>query len=167
MVTLLTSLPRQALSDEGQLFSRVVSLLNIQPMLHVDYTATASSLDLLAPHQNTLEELSVASAQWDPLSGPLSGSAGSGADLVLCNHTWAPARMDPAPLVANLAAAAKPQGFVLLHTLLRGEALGDMVAFLSSCVQSNSQGGLLTQVSTRSREGAGVLVAVDFCAPVQ
>ncbi|KAM6897707.1 fatty acid synthase [Xenentodon cancila] len=135
----------EALSDEGQLFSQVVPLLNIQPMLQVDYRATASSVDLLAPHQTTLEELSVASAQWDPLTGPPSGTEASGVDLVLFNHIWAPGREDPAMLVANLAAAAKPQGFVLLHTILKGETLGDMVAFLSSCVQDGSRGGLLTQ----------------------
>ncbi|XP_020494498.2 fatty acid synthase [Labrus bergylta] len=135
----------EALSDDGQLFSRVVPLLNIQPMLRVDYTATASNLDLLTPHQTSLEELAVASAQWDPLTGPAPGGAVGGADLVLCNHAWGPLRMDPGLLVANLASAAKQGGFVLLHTLLKGETLGEMVAFLSSSTQNSSQQGLLTQ----------------------
>uniref|UniRef100_A0A8P4GFA7 Fatty acid synthase n=1 Tax=Dicentrarchus labrax TaxID=13489 RepID=A0A8P4GFA7_DICLA len=135
----------EALSNDGQLFSRVVALLNIQPMLRVDYTATAPDLSLLTPHQSALEELAVTSAQWDPLTGPAPGGAVGGADLVLCNHAWGPLRTDPELLVANLASGAKQGGFVLLHTLLKGETLGETVAFLSSTTQSSSQQGLLTQ----------------------
>lgn len=135
----------EALSDDGQLFSRVVPLLNIQPMLRVDYTATAASLELLAPHQAPLEELCVAAAQWDPLTGPAAGDVAVGADLVLCNHAWGPVRTEPRLLVANLASGAKESGFVLLHTLLKGETVGEAVAFLSSTAQSSSQQGLLTQ----------------------
>ncbi|XP_070847252.1 fatty acid synthase [Chaetodon trifascialis] len=135
----------EALSDDGQLFSRVVALLNIQPMLHVDYTATATSLDLLTPHQATLEELAVTSAQWNPLIGPAPGGVVGGADLVLCNHAWGPLRMDPGLLMKNLASGANQEGFVLLHTLLKGETLGETVAFLSSTAQSSSQQGLFTQ----------------------
>ncbi|XP_073345432.1 fatty acid synthase isoform X2 [Pagrus major] len=136
----------EALSNDGQLFPRVVALLNIQPMLSVDYTATATHLDLLAPHQATLEELAVTSAQWDPLIGPAPGGMVGGADLVLCNHSWGPLRTDPGLLVTNLASGAKQGGFILLHTLLKGETLGETVAFLSSTAQSSSQHrGLLTQ----------------------
>ncbi|XP_040922555.1 fatty acid synthase-like [Toxotes jaculatrix] len=135
----------EALSNDGQLFSRVVPLLNIQPMLHVDYTATATNLDLLTPHQAKLEELAVTAAQWDPLMGPVPGGAVGGADLVVCNHAWGPLRMDPGLLMANLSSGAKQGGFVLLHTLLKGETLGETVAFLSSTGQSSSQQGLLTQ----------------------
>lgn len=139
--------PTQALSNDGQLFSRVVPLLNIQPMLHVDYTATATNLDLLTTHQATLEELAVASAQWDPLMGPAPGGLVGGADLVVCNHAWGPLSLDPGLLMSNLSSGAKQGGFVLLHTLLKGETLGETVAFLSSTAQSRSQKGLLTQVS--------------------
>lgn len=136
----------QALSNDGQLFSRVVALLNTQPMLQVDYTATATNLDLLTPHQATLEELAVASAQWDPLMGPVPGGVVDGADLVLCNHAWGPLRTDPGLLMKNLASGARKGGFVLLHTLLKGETLGETVSFLSSTTKSRSQRGLLTQV---------------------
>lgn len=136
----------EALSNDGQLFPRVVALLNIQPMLRVDYTATATHLDLLTSHQATLEELAVTSAQWDPLMGPAPGGIVGGADLVLCNHSWGPLRTDPGLLVTNLASGAKQGGFILLHTLLKGETLGETVAFLSSTAQSSSQHrGLLTQ----------------------
>lgn len=140
--------PYQAFSNDGQLFSRMVSLLNIQPMLRVDYIATATNLDLLTPHQATLEELAVTSAQWDPLMGPAPGGVVGGADLVVCNHAWGPLKTDPGLLLANLASGAKEGGFVLLHTLLKGETLGETVAFLCSTAQSaSSQQGLLTQVS--------------------
>ncbi|XP_030610501.1 LOW QUALITY PROTEIN: fatty acid synthase [Archocentrus centrarchus] len=135
----------EALSNDGQLFSHVVPLLNIQPMLQVEYTATATDLDLLSPHQATFEELGVASVQWNPLTGPGVGDMSSSADLVLCNHAWGPLKTDPRLLVANLVSGAKHHGFVLLHTLLKGETLGETVSFLSSTVQSNSQQGLLTQ----------------------
>lgn len=112
-------------------------------MLHVDYTATAASLDLLAPQQAAMEELGVSAAQWDPLTG--SAPAG-GADLVVCNHAWGPLRTEPERLVENLSSGAKQGGFILLHTLLKGETLGETVAFLSSTAESSSQQGLLTQV---------------------
>lgn len=115
-------------------------------MLRVDYTATAASLDLLAPHQAPLEELGVTAAQWDPLTGPAAGDIAVWADLVLCNHAWGPVRTEPRLLVANLASGAKESGFVLLHTLLKGETVGETVAFLSSTAESSSQQGLLTQV---------------------
>uniref|UniRef100_A0A7N9B0T0 Fatty acid synthase n=1 Tax=Mastacembelus armatus TaxID=205130 RepID=A0A7N9B0T0_9TELE len=135
----------EALSNDGQLFSRVVPLLNIQPMLRVDYTATATSVDLLTPHQASLEELAVTLAQWDPLMGPAPGGMLGGADLVVCNHAWGPLGTDPELLLANLSSGAKQGGFVLLHTLLKGETLGETVTFLSTTAQIHSQQGLLTQ----------------------
>ncbi|XP_041672485.1 fatty acid synthase [Cheilinus undulatus] len=132
----------EAFSDDGQLFSRVVPLLNIQPMLRLDYTATTSNLDLLTPHQASLEELAVTSAQWDPLTAP---APVGGADLVLCNHAWGPLKVAPAQLMDNLASGAKLGGFVLLHTLLKGETLGETIAFLSSSAQNSNQQGMLTQ----------------------
>lgn len=115
-------------------------------MLHVDYTATAPDLALLEPHKGVLEELAVASAQWNSLTQPAPAGLGSGADLVLCNHAWAPLKTEPRLLVANLLSAAKQQGFVLLHTLLRGETLGETVSFLTSSTQNSDQSVLLTQV---------------------
>ncbi|XP_069024612.1 fatty acid synthase isoform X1 [Embiotoca jacksoni] len=135
----------EALSNDGQLASRVVPLLNIQPMLHVDYTATAPSLDLLTPHQTGLEELAVTAARWNPAEDPAPGGAASGADLVLCNHAWGPLRTDPGLLLTNLSSATKQQGFVLLHVLLKGETLGETVDFLCSSSQSGGQSGLLSQ----------------------
>lgn len=49
--------------------------------------------------------------------------------------------------MSNLVSAAKPQGFVLLHTLLKGETLGETVSFLTSMTQNSNQPGLLTQVN--------------------
>ncbi|XP_046888952.1 fatty acid synthase isoform X1 [Hypomesus transpacificus] len=133
----------EALSSDGRLFSRAVPLFNIQPMLRLDYTATSTTADLLTPLQGALEELGASSAPWDPQSVPVPGALG-GADLVACNHAWGALAGEAGALVANLASGAKEGGFVLLHTLLKGETLGETVAFLSSS-SSNSHQGLLTQ----------------------
>uniref|UniRef100_A0A673MK06 Fatty acid synthase n=1 Tax=Sinocyclocheilus rhinocerous TaxID=307959 RepID=A0A673MK06_9TELE len=130
----------EALAADGHVFSRAVGLLNIQPMLRLDYTASDVSIDQLSAHQSSLEEQGISTAQWDPLQGPATGGL-DGADLVVCNcatgHT-----ANPALLIENLTSAAREGGFVLLHTLLRGDTLGETVAFLTS---QNNQEGLLTQ----------------------
>ncbi|XP_068199679.1 fatty acid synthase [Antennarius striatus] len=136
----------EAFSNDGQLFSCVVALLNIQPMLRVDYTATATNLDLLTSHQDVLKELSVASSQWDPLINLAPGVVVGGADLVLCNHSWGSLTTDPLQLMTNLASGARQGGFVLLHTLLKGETLGETVSFLSSTSKNTPHRRLLTQV---------------------
>ncbi|KAG7491726.1 hypothetical protein MATL_G00007310 [Megalops atlanticus] len=130
----------EALSNDGRMFTRAVSLLNIQPMLRLDYTATDVTADLLTPHQASLQDLGVTAGQWDPNQSPAPGNMG-GADLVVCNCTAAPLP-SPAEAVGNLALAAKEGGFVLLHTLLKGDTLGETVAFLTT---QNHQQGLLSQ----------------------
>lgn len=131
----------QALAANGRVFSRAVGLLNIQPMLRLDYTASDISIDQLSAHQSSLEEQGISSAQWDPLQGPATGGL-DGADLVVCNTAVGPTS-NPALLIENLTSAVREDGFVLLHTLLRGDTLGETVAFLTS--QSNQE-GFLTQV---------------------
>uniref|UniRef100_A0A8C9SU62 Fatty acid synthase n=1 Tax=Scleropages formosus TaxID=113540 RepID=A0A8C9SU62_SCLFO len=131
----------EALSTDGRMFSRAVGLLNIQPMLRVEYTATDVAADLLAPHQCLFEELGLFTGQWDPYKAPVPGGLG-GVDLVACNCV-ASTLPNPAVMVGNLASAAKEGGFVLLHTLLKGDTLGETVAFLTS---QNIQQGLLSQV---------------------
>uniref|UniRef100_A0A8C1I655 Fatty acid synthase n=1 Tax=Cyprinus carpio TaxID=7962 RepID=A0A8C1I655_CYPCA len=130
----------EALAADGRVFSRAVGLLNIQPMMRLDYTASDVSIDQLSAHQSSLEEQGISTAQWDPLQGPATGGL-DGADLVVCNcvsgHT-----ANPALLIENLTSAVREGGFVLLHTLLRGDTLGETVAFLTS---QNNQEGLLTQ----------------------
>lgn len=115
-------------------------------MLQLDYTATTAHLDLLDVHQATLEDLAVGSAQWDPMLGPAPAGLEGAADLVLCNHASGPLCTDPEVLMTNLASGAKKGGFVLLHTLLKGETLAETISFLSSTTNSKSQTGLLTQV---------------------
>uniref|UniRef100_A0A8C2AHR4 Fatty acid synthase n=1 Tax=Cyprinus carpio TaxID=7962 RepID=A0A8C2AHR4_CYPCA len=130
----------EALAADGRVFSRAVGLLNIQPMMRLDYTASDVSIDQLSAHQSSLEEQGISTAQWDPLQGTATGGL-DGADLVVCNcasgHT-----ANPALLIENLTSAVREGGFVLLHTLLRGDTLGETVAFLTS---QNNQEGLLTQ----------------------
>lgn len=115
-------------------------------MLQLDYTATATKKDLLNPHQTILEELAVHSAQWDPLASPLPAGVAGGADLVMCNHAWGSLIADPRLLMKNLASGARQGGFVLFHTLLKGETIGETVSFLSSAEKGGNQQGLLTQV---------------------
>lgn len=141
------SLPPQALSSDGRLFSRAVPLLNIQPMLRIDYVATAMTLDLLTPHQTTLDALGVTAAQWDPHQGPVPGGAVGGADLVVCNHAWGPLGAGAEVVVENLASGAKEGGFVMLHTLLKGETLSETVAFLTSKDSKANRQRLFSQVS--------------------
>uniref|UniRef100_A0AAY5EZH5 Fatty acid synthase n=1 Tax=Electrophorus electricus TaxID=8005 RepID=A0AAY5EZH5_ELEEL len=131
----------EALSSVGHVFSRAVGLLNIQPMLRLDYTASDITPDLLAPLQSSLEEKGISSAQWDPEQGPAAGALAA-ADLVVCNCAAAGPVASPGALLDNLASAAREGGFVLLHTLLKGDPLGEMVAFLTSL---DSQSRLLTQ----------------------
>lgn len=116
-------------------------------MLQLDYTATATNKDLLTPHQTVLEELAVRTAQWDPLAAPLPAGVAGEADLVMCNHAWGSLSTDPRLLMKNLASGARPGGFVLFHTLLKGETIGETVGFLSSTEKDRNQQGLLTQVS--------------------
>lgn len=130
----------EALSTDGRVFSRAVNLLNIQPMLRLDYTASDISTDQLNAHQSSLEEQGISSAQWDPLQGPATGGL-VGADLVVCNAAVGPVA-NPSLMIENMASAAREGGFVLLHTLLSGETLGETVAFLTS---QNNRDGLLTQ----------------------
>lgn len=145
MSSLLLPFSSQALAGDGRMFSRAVSLLNIQPMLRLDYTATDASADQLAPHQASLDELGVSAGQWNPLGGPAPGNMG-GADLVMCNCATGPLP-NPAEALGNLVSGVKEGGFVLLHTLLKGDTLGETVAFLTT---QNHQQDLLSQVRNPS-----------------
>ncbi|XP_062859033.1 fatty acid synthase [Trichomycterus rosablanca] len=130
----------EALSSDGRVFSRAVRTLNIQPMLRLDYTASDVNAELLSNQQSTLEDLGVSAAQWDPHQGPVTGNLG-GVDLVVCNCVPGPV-LNPEVLLENLTSATREGGFVLLHTLLKGDTLGETVAFLTSQENKNR---LLTQ----------------------
>ncbi|KAL0983890.1 hypothetical protein UPYG_G00134400 [Umbra pygmaea] len=134
----------EVFSSDGQLFSQAIPLLNIQPMLRLDYVATATTLDLLTPYQTTLDDLGVTSAQWDPQQGPVPAGAIGAADLVVCNHAWGTLGAEAEVVVGNLASGAKEGGFVMLHTLLKGDTLGETMAFLSSKNSQKTQHGLLS-----------------------
>ncbi|NWR04682.1 FAS synthase, partial [Paradoxornis webbianus] len=119
----------EANAGSGQLFSRVKSILNAQPLLQVDYTATDSVVENLSAIETELQEAGVDSKQWDPSSLP-SGNL-TDADLVVYNCSTS-VLVNPTETLSNLAAAVKEGGFVLLHTLLKGETLGEIVSFLTS-----------------------------------
>ncbi|KAM6473364.1 fatty acid synthase isoform 2-T2 [Liasis olivaceus] len=132
----------EALTGDGHLFSRVTSILNTQPMLQLDYTATDQVLKNLASLESHLQEIGVSIDQWDPTHPP-SGSL-MNADLLVCNCSLN-ALSKPAKTLSNMAAAVKDGGFILLHTLLKGETLGEIVAFLTS-PGLQEKPGLLNQV---------------------
>ncbi|KAL2077918.1 hypothetical protein ACEWY4_025603 [Coilia grayii] len=129
----------EVMSGEGRVFSRAVDLLNIQPMLHVDYTATDASGDLLASLESSMDDLGVSSAVWDPTQSAAAGVP-MDADLVICNCVLSD--IPVVEMLPNLASAARDGGFVLLHTLPKGDILGDTLAFLTP---QKNQKGLLTQ----------------------
>ncbi|KAM4844089.1 fatty acid synthase [Thomomys bottae] len=134
----------EVLAGEGRLYSRVPPLLNTQPMLQLDYTATDRLPQALEAAQPQLQQQGIAQGQWDPTEAAPS-NLGT-ADLVVCNCALGLA--SPASALGNMAAALKEGGFLLLHTLLRGHALGETLAFLSS----EPQGGpsLLSQAEWES-----------------
>ncbi|XP_067914268.1 fatty acid synthase [Heterodontus francisci] len=128
-------------AGNGNLYSRIVPLLNNQPIINLDYIATDLNLDSLSASQNQLQEMGVSIDQWNPMSPATSNLAN--AQLVACNSS-AFLFEDPQTVVSNMAAAVKEGGFLLLHTLLKGEILGETIAFLTGKDPKQSQ-GLLTQ----------------------
>lgn len=119
----------QAFAESGHLFSRVKSILNAQPLLQVDYTATDCILETLSAKEAELQDAGVSFSQWDPSNLP-SGNL-TNADLVVCNCSTS-VLGNATEILSNLAAAAKEGGFVLIHTLLKGQTLGEIVSFLTS-----------------------------------
>lgn len=129
------------LAGDGHLYSRVPALLNTQPMLQLDYTATDRQAQVLEAAASLLQQYEVAQGKWDP-ADPAPSSLGM-ADLLVCNCAVA-SLGDPALALGNMAAALKEGGFLLLHAVLRGHALGDILALLSSEPQHGPS--LLSQV---------------------
>ncbi|XP_068119118.1 fatty acid synthase [Hyperolius riggenbachi] len=131
----------EAFAENGHLSSHVLSLLNTQPMLQVDYTATDPSLEVLSAMSSDLEAAGISVDQWDPLATPPSNL--SGADLLVCNCS-SHLLKEPGKVLPNLAAAVKEGAFVLLHTLLKGDILGETIAFLRT-QNLQQKDGLLSQ----------------------
>ncbi|XP_043924165.1 fatty acid synthase [Protopterus annectens] len=132
----------EVLSGTGNLFSRVVALLNTQPMLQLDYTATDPDPDHLTTNESKLQEFGVSALQWDPAT-PASGFL-TGADLVVCNASTTFLN-NPTEMVSNMAATLKEGGFILLHTLLKANTIGETTAFLTT-VNSKHHSGLLSKM---------------------
>lgn len=98
-------------------------------MLQLDYTATDAVTEVLTSHESHLQEIGVSIDQWDPAKPP-SGAL-INADLLVCNCSLNTFK-NPAEVLSNMAATVKEGGFVLLHTLLKGETLGEIVRFLTN-----------------------------------
>lgn len=118
----------EVLAGDGHLYSHIPDLLNTHPMLQLDYTATDRRPQALEVAQDKLTQLGVAQGQWDPVD-PVPSSLGA-ADLLVCNGAVATLG-DLNLALANMAAALKEGGFLLLHTVLRGHTLGETLAFLT------------------------------------
>uniref|UniRef100_A0A673VNW4 Fatty acid synthase n=1 Tax=Suricata suricatta TaxID=37032 RepID=A0A673VNW4_SURSU len=132
----------EVLAGDGNLYSHVPALLTIHPMLQLDYTATDRHPQALEAAQAKLQQLGIAQSQWDP-SEPAPGNLGT-ADLLLCNCAVA-SLGDPATAICNMGAALKEGGFLLLHALLKGHPVGEMVAFLTCPEPQRGQQSLLSQ----------------------
>ncbi|NWR76452.1 FAS synthase, partial [Centropus unirufus] len=118
----------EVLAGSGQLFSRIKSALATHPLLHPDYIATDLSLEALSATETELQDAGVAFSQWDP-SSPPPGNL-TDADLVVFNCSSV--QENTPEIFSNLVAGVKEGGFVLIHTLLGGETLGEFVSFLTS-----------------------------------
>ncbi|KAG8507553.1 Fatty acid synthase [Galemys pyrenaicus] len=134
----------EVLAADGRLYSRVPALLNTQPLLQLDYTATDRHAQALQAAQAELQQLEVAQAQWDPME-PAPSSLG-GADLLMCNCALA-SLGHPATALRHMAAALKDGGFLLLHALLAAHPLGETVALLT---RPEPRQGLLSQEAWES-----------------
>ncbi|NXY81485.1 FAS synthase, partial [Alcedo cyanopectus] len=119
----------EALAGSGCLFSRVRSTLNTQPLLQMEYIATDSTLKALPASETELQDAGISFSKWDP-SHPPSGNL-TNADLVVYNCSTSVLGNTP-EIIANLTAAVKEGGFVLLHTLLKGETIAEIVSFLTN-----------------------------------
>ncbi|NXC72710.1 FAS synthase, partial [Anhinga anhinga] len=119
----------EAFAGSGQLFSRIINILKTQPLLQVDYIATDCLLKNLPDNEKELQDDEVTFSQWDPSKHPSENL--TDADLVVYNYSKNVLE-NTTEILSNLAAAVKEGGFILLHTLLKGEALGETISFLTS-----------------------------------
>ncbi|NXX48511.1 FAS synthase, partial [Tricholaema leucomelas] len=117
----------EALAGNGHLFPRVTKILNAQPVLQMEYIATDTSQKALS--ETEIQDAGISFSQWDP-SSPPSGNL-TNADLVVYNYTTSVVG-NTKEIIPNLAAALKEGGFLLVHTLFRGETLAETVSFLTS-----------------------------------
>nr|XP_033816212.1 fatty acid synthase [Geotrypetes seraphini] len=132
----------EALAEDGNLFSRIPALLNTQPLLQLEYIATDVQTDILLAEQSQLKDTGISTKQWDPKS--VAPEALTNADLVICNcSTYF--LQNPPQALSNMTSAIKEGGFLLLHTLLKGDTLGETVSFLLTQDLEQKQ-GFLSQV---------------------
>ncbi|KAM8947762.1 fatty acid synthase isoform 2-T2 [Pelodytes ibericus] len=132
----------EALAGNGNMSSYVLSLLNTQPMLQLDYIATDPALEILSETENSLKDIGGSVETWDP-TGPASSNL-TNADLLVCNCS-AHLMKSPKQVLPNMVATVKEGGFILLHTLLKGDTLGETIAFLRTQSLQQKE-GLLSQV---------------------
>ncbi|XP_053308944.1 fatty acid synthase [Spea bombifrons] len=131
----------EALAGNGHLSSYVLSILNTQPMLQLDYIATDPTIEFLSDIENNLKDFGGSIEPWDP-TGSAPGNLAN-ADLLVCNCA-AHLLKNPTQVLPNMASTVKEGGFVLLHTLLKGDTIGETMAFLRT-QNVHQKDGLLSQ----------------------
>ncbi|XP_030061052.1 fatty acid synthase [Microcaecilia unicolor] len=132
----------EALAGDGNLSFRILALLNTQPLLQLEYIATDVQTDVLLAEQSRLKETGISREQWDPENAAPGVLAN--ADLVICDCSTH-FLQNPLQALTNMAATIKEGGFVLLHTLLKGNTLGETISFLLS-QDLEQKHGFLSQV---------------------
>lgn len=111
--------------------------------MQLEYVATDCTPEALSANETELHDAGISFSQWDPSSLP-SGNL-TNADLAVCNCSTSVLE-NTTEIISNLAAAVKEGGFVLLHTLLKEETLGEIVSFLTS-PDLQQKHGFLSQVN--------------------
>lgn len=97
---------------ENQVYSHVVPLINLHPLMHLNYTATDKTQDLLSKIEESATEKGVEVCVWNTANKP-PGSMGK-VDLVISSNFSQNAE-SMAQVVDNTKSMLSPQGFLLVH----------------------------------------------------
>ena len=95
---------------DGRTYERVISQINTQPMLKVDYTVTGARVDALK--KESLEDLAIKTVPWN-LSGE-KPKALSNLDLVVYNYGLHK-HDDVSQMLSKCSDMLTPRGFLLVH----------------------------------------------------
>lgn len=98
---------------ENQVYSRVVPLVNLHPLMHLDYKATDKSQELLSKIEESAAEKGVDVLTWNPLKTP----SGIGkVDLVIATNLMQYAE-NITQVLEHMKSILSAQGFLLLHEM--------------------------------------------------
>ena len=116
--------------NEFSLHSKVIPLLNSQPMLNIDYTVARTNLDRL--NQAEIEGLDVKMVAYDFLKSSASPpSQLNNADLIILNNVLHK-KQDISELLQNLQSLLKSSGFLLVTKPTTNHAVPLMIEGIDS-----------------------------------